>query len=147
MWPTHYIPNQTRIDGEPPPKIVLTTPPYPYEFGDSMAAEGAVVAITPGLGAEDELTSQGSALSGVIQDILIGFDGGRDEMAAEAAAVSGVLNDILVAFDAGRDEIVSAGSALSGVMTDPLVRYENWPLGVDTEDLYAVGSAVSGALA
>lgn len=147
MWPTHYIPNQPRIDGEPPPKIVLTTPPYPVEFSDEIESEGAVVSVTPGIGSEDELTAQGSALSGVIQDILVGFDAGRDDLEAEGSAVSGVLRDILISVDQGHEAIEAEAYALGGSLADPLVTYDNWPLGVDQEDLYAVGSAVSGVLA
>jgi hypothetical protein len=145
MWPTHYIPNQPRIEGEPPPRIYLTSCPYPYEMSESLASAGEFTSATPGEEATEEMESSGSFVSGTM--VTYGFQTHEmldEEIESSGSFVSGSLVDRLRFMDAGRDELESAGSFVSGFMTDPLIFYENWPL--EPDELESSGSFVSGVL-
>ena len=150
MWPTHYIPKQDRIEGVPPPRYYLTTPPYPLEITESLAANSTdpEAYIVPAAETGEEMTSSGEPVDGLLKDILIRYEEWPPEaITSEAEPVSGVLNDILVRYEGPPEELTSAGEPVSGAIVDILVRYENWPLGVATESLASSGAPVSGVLA
>jgi len=146
-WPTHYIPNQPRLEGSPPPRFVLTTPPYPYEGVEELTSNSEILTITPSIGAEDEIESLSYVLGGEMDEILVGFDGGFDELESTSYVLSGEMNDILVSFNAGHDELESTSFVLSGELYEaPVITYENWPLAADQEDLISGSVILSGEL-
>ena len=145
MWPTHFIPNQERLDSTPPPYTYLTSCQYPYELIEEMAASGSFVSATPGEETMEEMRSSGSFVGGSIAVFRYGaFEMTRDDIESVGSFVSGELVQRLRYLDAGRDEIESSGSFVSGVMLDPLIYYLNWPLIPD--ELESSGSFDSGAL-
>jgi hypothetical protein len=149
MWPTHYIPNQPRIEGEPPPRYYLTSPPYPVEITESLAAssDDPDAYIAPAAEIEETLTSSGAPVDGLLKDILIRYEEWPPEaLESTGEPVSGVLNDILVRYEGPPESLESSGEPVSGALVDMLVRYENWPLGVATESLSSSGAPVSGVL-
>ena len=150
MWPTHYIPNQPRLDGVPPPRYYLTTPPYPVELTESLAsaAEEPAGGFTPSAEDTAELSSVGVPISGVLRAILVEADAPHEELQSTGIPISGVLRDVLIRLDIGREELSSVGVPISGILRDPLVRYENWPLAAEeAESLISTGRPVSGVLA
>jgi hypothetical protein len=148
MWPTHFIPNQARVEGVPPPRYYLTTPPYPIEFTEALQSGGVPVRVGFVPFAEDEayIQSGGSPVSGVMIQRLVNLPPLLEELECAGSPVSGVMVQRLIVADAGDEMIESSGLPISGIMRDPLVRYENWPLGYDTEDLLSAGQPVSGVL-
>lgn len=146
MWPTHYMPLQGRVDGNPPPRFYLTSPPYPLEQTEDFRSAATFTSGAFAVGAEDEIVSGGSFVSGTLQDILVTYNNGIDEIRSSASFASGVLKDVLVTYDNRFDQIKSTGAFVSGALADPLVIYDNWPLGVATEDLQSAASFVSGTL-
>lgn len=149
MWPTHYIPNQPRLDSTPPPRLYLTTPPYPIEVIEQLASASVYVVASFGLGAEDELESAASFVGGeIIQYGYTDANAGRDELESAAVFVGGVLAlQPVITIDAGIDELESAAVFVSGVLaTVPIIDYNNWPLGATTEDLLSAAAFVSGEL-
>jgi hypothetical protein len=149
MWPTHYIPNQPRVEGTPPPRYYLTTPPYPAQVIEEIASNSTAPTayLAPAAETGEEVTSAGQPVSGDLRDILIRYERWPPEaIESVGAVVSGVLNDILVTYEGPPEALASAGAVVGGALADPLVRYENWPLGFATEDLISAGEPVSGAL-
>lgn len=145
MWPTHYIPAQDRIEGVPPPRVYLTSCPYPYELYEEMASEGDFTSAQPGEEATEEFASSGSFVSGVM--VTYGYQTYTmldEELESAASFVSGTLVERLVGFSAPHEELESAASFVSGTMADPLIFYLNWPLFPD--ELESAGSFVSGVL-
>jgi hypothetical protein len=140
MWPTHYIPNVPRVEGVPPPRYYLTTPPYPVEVVEEILSEASNprAGFTPVATAEETMTTNGAVVSGVLQTLLLETSVLPDDIESNGAVISGVLVDRLI--------LQSTGAVISGILRDPLVRYENWPLGFDSEDLQSAGMPVSGAL-
>ena len=148
MWPTHYIPKQDRVDGVPPPRFYLTTPPYPVELVEELQSEGDVIRVgfSPFITAEDEFRSAGVPVSGVINSILVRTNVEPEELQSAGLPISGVLRDVLIRIEIEDETLASAGIPISGVLRNPLVVYANWPLGFDTEDLQSTGVPVSGVL-
>ena len=148
MWPTHYIPSQERIEGVPPPRFYLTTPPYPLELVETIAsdAEPRTIGFVPFATDEAYIISAGAPVSGVMTKLLTSFDGGFEEIQSAGLPVNGVLRDILIRMNVPPENIISTGAPVSGMLKDPLVVYDNWPLGFDSEDLQSAGLPVSGAL-
>lgn len=150
MWPTHYIPFQEPVPGEPPPRYFYTTPPYPYEWEDALESAGLFAdgGFYPAISTEgDELESVGSFVGGVLNEVLTAIEGPTDELEATASFVSGALNEIYRFVAGPTDELESVGSFVGGSVVDvPFVSYDNWPLAVNQEDLISTGSFVSGAL-
>lgn len=147
MWPTHYIPLRERVDGTPPPRIYLTTPPYPLELTESATASAEFTSGKFDIGAQEELESSGSFVGGELVIRLVTAQCGRDELESSGSFVSGAIAVYGYKDGYGNDELESSGSFVSGAVTDPLVVYDNWPLGFSAEDLLSGGSFVSGALA
>ena len=149
MWPTHYIPNQPRVEGVPPPRYYLTTPPYPVEVSESLESAGGEpdLGFTPSATDEAYMTSGGMPVSGSMSRLLVEIDLDPEELESGGLPVSGVLRDVLIRITIEPELLGSSGSPVSGVLRDPLVVYDNWPLGVDTEDLQSGGLPVSGVLA
>ena len=148
MWPTHYIPNKPREDGIPPPRYYLTTPPYPLELVEEMESNPGPpdVGFVPAFAATEIFQSGGQPVSGVIKSILVETSVLPDHIWSNGNVVSGSLRTILKETDIGIDRLQSNGAVISGALRDPLVRYDNWPLGFDSEDLFSAGMPVSGAL-
>jgi hypothetical protein len=144
MWPTHYIPKMDRVEGIPPPRLTLTTPPYPIEVIEEFKSHANVDAIAFGIGAEEEIKSGGALISGGLYERLVGIDGFLDEIESSGALISGVLVTRLKTYDNGRDEIESAGALISGQLRDPLVVYDNWPLIPD--EMKSGGAVIGGTL-
>ena len=147
MWPTHYLPNQPRLDGTPPPRHYLTSPPYPYCATEELASGPTVfLGGSRGLGAEDALEGAAAFVSGALVVRLVSADAGHEDLESAASFVSGALVVRLVVADAGHEDIESAASFVSGALADPLVVYSNWPLDADLEDLLSGAAFVSGVL-
>lgn len=148
MWPTHYIPNVPKVEGIPPPRYYLTTQPYPVEVVEEIASQASNprAGFTPVATAEETMVSNGAVVSGVLKTLLLETSVLPDDIESNGAVISGVLVDRLIRANAGIDRLQSTGAVLSGILRDPLVRYENWPLGFDSEDLQSAGMPVSGAL-
>jgi hypothetical protein len=146
MWPTHYLPNTNR-GGEPRPRFYLTTPTYPVEVIEEMASAASFVALTPGVGADDEMLGSAAFVSGEMTAFSILAYDFYDELESAAMFVSGSLVTFGFVVGSANDELESAASFVSGVLADPLIVYDNWPLGADTEDLQSAASFVSGVLA
>lgn len=148
MWPTHYIPNQPRVDGQPPPRYYLTTPSYPVQVIEELESNstGPDSYLVPSAETGEELTSAGQPVDGDLRDILVRYEGPPEAIESAGAIVSIVVNDILVRYEGPPEALTSAGAVVGGALADPLVRYENWPLGAATESLTSAGEPVSGAL-
>jgi hypothetical protein len=144
MWPTHYIPNQPRIDGVPPPRYYLTTPPYPYEFGDAIAANALALDGLFGIESIESLTTSGSALSGSLVERLVEYAHPPEALDVTGSALNSTLVERLRTYEGESESLAVAGSALSGVLKDPLISYNNWPLVPD--ELASSGSALGGTL-
>lgn len=147
MWPTHYIPNQPRVEGEPPPRYYLTSPPYPLEVFETLAAAGGeFVGGSFGLGSGEDIECAAAFVSGEM--ITYGYVeiAAEDEIECAAAFVSGALVVRLVQAEVGPDEIECAAAFVDGELRDSLVRYQNWPLGAADEDLLGAAFFVSGVL-
>lgn len=146
MWPTHYIPHQDRVEGVPPPRTYYTTPPYPPEVTEDFTAHMSCAAGTFGIGAGDDFTASIAFVSGTLNDILVGFDGGRDDLEASISFVSGSM--VSTGFKRGyaNDELAPSMAFVGGTMADILIIYDNWPLQPDPESLESSMSFVSGAL-
>jgi tetrahydromethanopterin S-methyltransferase subunit G len=147
MWPTFYIPLSRRVEGDPPPRFYLTTPPYPYELHEDMTTVGEVDSITPGISTEEEIESTASFVSAEMVQRLRTTDGGMDEIENAALFVSAEMVQRLLTYNNRWDEIETTAQFVSGEMRDPLVTYLNWPLGAGTEDIITGASFVSGVLA
>ncbi len=145
MWPTHYLPVPGRIEGVPPPRYYLTTPPYPLELTESLASTGDALAITPGIGTEDEIESTAAVIGGVLTALRVDLDSGREEIESTAAVISGVLQTVLVPYDNRHDELESTAAVISGVLTSPLIVYDNWLLLPD--EIESSASVIGGVLA
>lgn len=148
MWPTYYIPKQDRVAGVPPPRFYLTTPPYPVQVIEELAANSTdpQAGFVPSAETGEELTSSAAPVSGVLSDILKRYTIPPEAITSSAAPVSGDLRDILQRYTVPPEFIESWGGPVSGALADMLVRYENWPLGVATESLSSTGGPVSGVL-
>lgn len=148
MWPTHYIPNQERIEGIPPPEFYLTTPPYPIEIVEEMQASGGPydIGFVPFASVQEAITTSGRPVSGSMSALLVTMNILPEEIQSAGIPISGVLKQILITIEIPNEMIISAGIPISGVLRDPLVVYDNWPLGFETEDLQSAGIPVSGAL-
>lgn len=144
MWPTHYIPKMDRVEGIPPPRITLTSPPYPVEVIEEFKSHADVDAIAFGIGAEEEIKSGGALISGGLYERLVGFDAGLDEIESSGALISGQLVTRLKTYNNRFDEIESSGALISGQLRDPLVVYSNWPLLPD--ELKSAGAVIGGTL-
>jgi len=144
MWPTHYLPLKNREDGIPPPRLTLTTPPYPTEVIEEFKSSGTVEAVAFGIGAEEEISSFAALIGGTINERLISFNAGIDEIESTALLIGGTLITRLKTYNAGRDEIESHAALISGTLRDPLVVYENWPLLPD--ELASSGALIGGVL-
>jgi hypothetical protein len=147
-WPTHFIPNQPRIEGEPPPRYYLTSLPYPIEVLETLAAGPAqyVSGGMNGVATKDEIEAAASFVSGLMvtysyEEILA-----EDEIESAAAFVDGALVDRLVHADPGPDEIESAAQFVSGELRDGRVEYTNWPLAANQEALESGAAFVSGVM-
>ena len=148
MWPTHYIPKQERVEGTPPPRYYLTTPPYPCLVVEKIRSEQAeFVGGSQGLGSEDEISSAVSFVSGAMEEFVYSeLEPLRDDLESAISFVSGTLVIALKQIEVGPDELESAVSFVSGELRNVLIVYDNWPLGADTEDLLSSVSFVSGVL-
>lgn len=149
MWPTHYIPNQERVDGLPPPRYYLTTPPYPVQITEELEADSTNpdAYLVPSIETDESLTSAAVPVSGELRDILIRYEEWPPEsLESSGEPVSGVLNDVLIEYVGPPESLESSGEPVSGVLVDVLVAYENWPLGAATESLASTGVPVSGVL-
>lgn len=148
MWPTHYIPNQARIEGVPPPRYYLTTPLYPLEIIEEIESSPGTPdgAFQPSLDAIETMTTNGAPVSGTLVSILKTTSVLPDDIESNGLVISGILLSILKTAGVEIHELESSGLVISGYLGDPLVRYENWPLGFDSEDLISAGLPVSGAL-
>ena len=96
MWPTHYIPIQDRIDGVPPPRIYLTSCPYPYEMSEAFASSGEFTSATPGEETTEAFATVGAFVSGIL--VAYGYDVlevVQEDLESAGAFVSGILNDCL----------------------------------------------------
>ncbi len=148
MWPTYYIPNQSRVEGIPPPRYYLTTLLYPLEIVEEMESNAGTpkMGFSPALDAEESFASNGAAVSGVLKSILQTTSVIPDHIWSDGAVISGVLVERLRLASVEIHELESNGAVISGILRDPLVLYDNWPLGFDSEDLTSAGQPVSGAL-
>lgn len=146
MWPTHYIPHRERIEGLPPPRTYYTTPPYPPEITEDLTASFNCAAGSFGIGSADDFTASMAFVSGVMDDILVGFDGRRDDLESSMSFVSGSLVSTGFVRGYANDELESSMAFVSGTMADILIIYDNWPLQPDPESLESSMSFVSGAL-
>lgn len=147
MWPTFYIPITRRVEGEPPPRFYLTTPPYPYELYEEVTSASEVDSVTPGITVEDQIESSSQFVSGLLVTRLRTYDSGFDEVESTMQFVSGLLVTRLRTYNNGNDQIKTTMQFVSGAMTDPLVTYLNWPLAANQEDITSQASFVSGVLA
>lgn len=147
-WPTHYIPAQDRIEGVPPPRYYLTTPPYPIELVEELSSQSGTPdqGFQPSAEAQDEFTSNGAPVGGVFSTILVTTNILPDDLESWALPISGVLVDRLIRASTEIHELESNGLPIGGNLGDPLVRYDNWPLGFDSEDLESAGLPISGVL-
>lgn len=148
MWPTHYIPNQARVAGEPPPRFYLTTPMYPIELVEELASAGEIrdLQFEPSAETSETMQSHGAPVSGVFTQygfLTYSFD---DELQSAGTPLGGVLVERLVRTPAPTEELASSGTPISGVLAYARVEYNNWPLGFDTEDLQSSGTPISGVL-
>jgi hypothetical protein len=147
MWPTHYIPNQPRVDGTPPPRYYFTTPPYPAEATESFLSDSAsFMGGLFGVGDDEEFRSAAAFVSGFMEQKGYVEVEAEDEIRSQAWFHVGVMEQYAYELIEAGDEFTSAAVFVSGDMRDPLVRYENWPLGADTEDLLSAAAFVSGVL-
>jgi hypothetical protein len=145
MWPTHYLPRTPR-EGIPPPRFYLTTPPYPLEVVEEMAAAAEFQFATPGVGTDEEITAAAQFVSGLVTSlgfVAYEFD---DELESAALFVSGTVTLLGFVIGQGNDELESAAQFISGALEEPLIIYDNWPLGADTEDMLGSAAFVSGVL-
>jgi hypothetical protein len=149
MWPTHYIPNQPRLEGSPPPRFYLTTPPYPIEVREEFGSAADFVIGGFGIGAADQLESAASFVGGEIQQFAYDeADAGLDELESAAQFVGGELVSRLVVIPGPMDELESAASFVTGTLeTVVIISYDNWPLGAANEALLSGASFVGGVLA
>lgn len=149
MWPTHYIPNQPRLEGTPPPRITLTTPPYPLELFEELetASTSPDLGFVPSAELYETATSAGLPITGELRDVLVTYEMEPEAIESTGDAISGILRDVLVPYEGDPDLLTSSGLPIAATLRDPLVRYENWPLAVDTESLISAGAPVSGELA
>lgn len=150
MWPTHYIPKQDRVEGVPPPRYYLTTPPYPIELTEALQSDGdgpQRLGFVPFASLEEEFQSAGIPVGGTIDSILVTTSVEPEEIESVGVPVSGILVEMLIRIEVEDELIESVGIPVSGILRDPLVVYDNWPLGADTEDLQSAGVPVSGVLA
>lgn len=145
MWPTHYIPQQSKIESTPPPKMYLTSCRYPYELIEELRSSGTFIAAQPGEETMEEMRSSGSFVAGSMTTYIYStYTMQVEELEAIGSFVGGDLVPRLIFMDAGQDQIEATGSFVNGVMIDPLIYYLNWPLIPD--ELESVGSFVSGDL-
>lgn len=147
MWPTFYIPIVRRVEGEPPPRFYLTTPPYPYELYEAMTTASEVDSVTPGISIEDQVETNAQFVGGELVTRLRTYDNRYDEIETEIQFVSGLLVTRLRTYDNRNDQVETTMQFVSGEMKDPLVTYLNWPLGYAQEDIITEASFVSGVLA
>lgn len=146
MWPTFYIPIVRRVEGEPPPRFYLTTPPYPFEFYEECTTAADIDSVTPGISVEDAATTSARFVGGELVTRLRTQDGGSDEVETTIEFVGGVLTTRLKTYDNRNDQVKTTMMFVSGAMTDPLVTYLNWPLAANQEDIITQASFVSGVL-
>lgn len=148
MWPTQYIPYQPRVDGTPPPRYYLTTPPYPVQIVEEMQSlEGDPRAgFVPSATDEEYMTSHGAPVSGALTGYGFLQYSLDERITSHGVPVSGVLKGDLVRVTAPPEKVTSYGIPLSGELKYAKVEYENWPLGVDLEDLTSHGVPISGVL-
>ena len=148
MWPTHYIPNQPRVEGVPTPRYYLTTPPYPLEQSESMTSAGSnpTGGFVPNFEDEAYFTTSGAALGGVLKSILLTYTGEPEHIQPGALALGGELRDVLIRVTQAPEAFMPGALPLNGEMRDPLVRYENWPLGFATESFTSGGLPLGGSL-
>lgn len=148
MWPTHFIPNQPRVDGTPPPRFYLTTPPYPIENIEELQAAGIPwrMGFAPNFEGQVDLTSYGVPVGGTLT--VYGFLTyyWMEELQANGVPLGGELKGDLVRFTASTELLQASGLPLSGELQFARVTYDNWPLGFDQEDLLGSGVPISGEL-
>jgi hypothetical protein len=148
MWPTHYIPNQPRVEGVPPPRYYLTTPPYPLEQSESMTSAGSnpTSGFVPNFEDEAYFTTSAAALGGTMRDVLIRYTGPPENIQPGALPLGGALVERLIRYTGPPENIQPAALPLGGIMRDPLVTYDNWLLGFATESFTSGGLPLGGSL-
>lgn len=148
MWPTHYIPNQPRIEGDPPPRYYLTSPPYSMQIIEDLASDFGEpsVGFNPSAEITETLSPSCVPTAGELRDVLLRLTQEPESIEVTFAPTAGVLRDVLVTHTLEPEEFEVSFAPLSGVLRDPLVRYENWPLGFATEDLQSTCVPLGGTL-
>jgi hypothetical protein len=147
MWPTHYIPNQPRVEGVPPPRYYLTTPPYPMEvYEDLQAGGGEFETGRTGTGTEESVTAYGEFLGGTMTTYGFPSYSYVEALTVYGEFLGGTLVERRVIVNAPPEMLTVYGEFLGGSMTDPLVRYENWPLSGEGEALECYGEFIGGTL-
>lgn len=119
-----------------------TTPPYPLfseaGIGSYGRARSAQVFVNP----SDSMGTEGIALDGDLQDILIRDTMPPEEMITGGVALDGDLRTILYRYTSTPEEMTTEGIALDGILHDTKINYISSP-----EEMTTSGIALDGSLA
>jgi hypothetical protein len=125
-------------------KILLTTPPYPYETQDDMTASLSEIGAKWGVHNFDTMSALGGVTGGSLRDPLVTYDNWPpDEIVTLGALLSGSLRDPLRVYeDWPPDETTASGTLTGGSLRAALVTYDNWP----PDEMTTTGGITGGTL-